>query len=113
MGRKRESEMGQMYLQRFAYRDGVSKSELDTTWGEAFKTFAQSGNWGGVDKGVTHHKTYGTGWGGYILVEADDPDAFGRYVAHHNQTYGHVVNVTWEPLFDMDKAFEDVIGNLR
>jgi hypothetical protein len=34
-------------------------------------------------------------------------------VAHHNQTYGHVVNVTWEPLFDMDKAFEDVIGNLR
>jgi len=53
--------MGQMYLQRFAYRDGVSKSELDAAWAEAFKTFARSGNWGGVDSGVKHHQTYGTG----------------------------------------------------
>src|SRR4051794_23652392 len=57
------SRMGQMYLQRFAYRDGVSKSEFDETWAEAFRAFARSGNWGGVDKEVTHHKTYGTGWG--------------------------------------------------
>lgn len=38
--------MGQIYLQRFAYRAGVSKAELDRVWGEAFKTFAQAGNWG-------------------------------------------------------------------
>jgi len=28
------------------YRDGVAKAELDQAWGEAFKTFAQAGNWG-------------------------------------------------------------------
>jgi hypothetical protein len=36
--------MGQMYLQRFAYRDGASKAELDAAWTEAFKAFARSGN---------------------------------------------------------------------
>jgi hypothetical protein len=45
--------MGQMYLQRFANRDGISKSALDQAWEEAFKAFAQTGNWGGVDGGVT------------------------------------------------------------
>jgi hypothetical protein len=105
--------MGQMYLQRFAYRDGVIKSELDQAWAESFKTFAKTGNWGGVDKGVTHHQTYGTGWGGLVLIEVEDPDAFGRYQAYHNQTYGHVVHVTWEPLFDMDRAFEETIRNSR
>ena len=103
--------MGQMYLQRFAYRDGVTKAALDEAWAEAFKIFARTGNWGGVDKGVTHHQTYGTGWGGYILVEVEDPDAFGRYQANHNQTYGHVVHITWEPVFDMDGAFEETIRN--
>lgn len=103
--------MGQMYLQRFAYRDGVTKSALDQAWAESFKTFARSGNWGGVDHGVKHHQTYGTGWGGYALIEVDDPDAFGRYQIHHNQTYGHVVQITWEPVFDMDRAFEETIRN--
>ena len=64
--------MGQMYLQRFANRDGVSKSELDQAWAEAFKAFAQTGNWGGVDGGVKHHQTYGTGWGGLVLIEVED-----------------------------------------
>jgi hypothetical protein len=105
--------MGQIYLQRFAYREGVSKAELDRVWGEAFKTFAQAGNWGGVEAGVTHHQTYGTGWGGYVLIEVEDPEAFGRYQAHHNGTYGHVVEITWEPLFDMDKAFEPTIRDLK
>jgi hypothetical protein len=105
--------MGQMYLQRFSYRDGLEKSELDRAWGEAFKAFAQAGNWGGIDKGVTHHHTYGTGWGGYILIEVDDPDAFQQYQAFHLQTYGHVVVVTWEPLFDMDATFESTIQGLR
>ena len=105
--------MGQKYLQRFAYRDGISKSELDAAWAEAFKAFARSGNWGGVDRGVKHHQTYGTGWGGYILLEVDDADAFARYQAHHNQTYGHVVAVTWEPVFDMDSAFSETINALK
>jgi hypothetical protein len=101
--------MGQMFLHKFAYRDGVAKSELDQAWGEAFKAFARTGNWGGVEEGVTHHQTYGTGWGGYALVEADDPEAFGRYQLYCNSTYGHVAHTTFEALFDMDAAFEDVI----
>ena len=105
--------MGQMYLQRFAYRDGVHKAELDQAWAEAFKTFAKTGNWGGVEKGVTHHQTYGTGWGGLVLIEVEDPDAFGHYQAYHNKTYGHVVQITWEPLFDMHREFEETIRNSR
>jgi len=54
--------MGQMYLQRFANRDGISKADLDQAWDGAFKAFARTGNWGDVDSGVTHHQTYGTGW---------------------------------------------------
>jgi hypothetical protein len=105
--------MGQMYLQRFAYRDGRSKADFDATWAEGFKAFARSGNWGGVDAGVTHHRTYGTAWGGYVLIEADDPEAFARYQAHHLQEYAHVVHVTWEPVYDMDAAFAPTIEQAR
>ena len=51
--------------------------------------------------------------GGYVLIEVDDPEAFGRYQAHHNQTYGAAVVVTFEPLFDVDKAAEETIAALR
>ncbi|MGY1640808.1 DUF3303 domain-containing protein [Geodermatophilus sp. SYSU D00703] len=105
--------MGQVYLHRFAYRDGVSKAELDAAWAEAFRSFAKSGNWGGVESGVRHHKTWGTSWGGYILVEVDDPEAFTRYQTHHLQEYGHVVHITYEPLYDMDEAFASTVAALR
>jgi uncharacterized protein DUF3303 len=105
--------MGQVYLQRFEYRDGTPKGELDRVWGEAFKAFAQTGNWGGVQEGVTHHQTYGTAWGGYVLIEVEDPEAFARYQVFHHSTYGHVVTVTWEPVFDMDRAFEETIRGLK
>jgi hypothetical protein len=105
--------MGQMYLQRFVYSAGVTKSALDQAWGEGFKAVARTGNWGDVDGGVTHHQTYGTGWGGYVLIEVEDPEAFGRYQAFHNDKYGHVVHVTWEPLWDMDRAFEATIRELK
>lgn len=105
--------MGQMYLQRFAYRDGAGRVEVDQAWAEAFKAFAKSGNWGGVESGVRHAGTYGTAWGGYVLIEVDDPEAFGRYQAHHNQTYGHAVVITFEPLYDLDKAAEEAIAALR
>src|SRR5436190_1242778 len=59
--RSRRRPMGQIYLQRFVYSAGVTKAALDQAWGEGFKAFAQTGNWGGVDSGVTHHQTYGTG----------------------------------------------------
>ncbi|WP_436703689.1 hypothetical protein [Geodermatophilus sp. CPCC 205761] len=29
------------------------------------------------------------------------------------KTYGHVVHITLEPLYDMDKAFESVINSMK
>src|SRR5215470_14124911 len=78
--------MGQLYVQRFEYRGAPSKTEFDQAWGIALQTFAKSGNWGGVENGVRHIKTYGTAWGGYALLEVDDPEAFARYQAHHIRT---------------------------
>jgi hypothetical protein len=97
--------MGQTYIQRFEYRGAIDKAEFDRTWSGALKTFAEYGNWGGVDKGVRHIKTYGTSWGGYALLEVDDPEAFARYQAHHTQNYSHMARITFEPVFDLDKAF--------
>ncbi len=104
--------MGQLYLQRFQYIGG-SKAEFDKAWSTALETFAKTGSWGGVEKGVAHIHTYGTGWGGYALIEVEDPEAFARYQAHHNQNYGHVAHITWEPLFDMDATFAPVIRTLK
>lgn len=102
--------MGQVYIQRFAYRDGATREAIDAAWAEGFKAVARSGNWGNVEKGVTHKQSYGTAWGGYVLLEVDDPEAFGQYQAYHLQTFGHVVNVTFEPVFDMDRAFADAVA---
>jgi hypothetical protein len=33
-----------------------------------------------LKKGVRHINTYGTSWGGYALIEVDDPAAFARYL---------------------------------
>jgi hypothetical protein len=97
--------MGQMYIQKFEYRGAISKAEYDHAWTGALKTFAEYGNWGAVDKGVRHIKTYGTSWGGYALLEVDDPAAFARYQAHHTQNYAHIVTITFEPVFDLDAEF--------
>ncbi|MFD0277502.1 hypothetical protein ACFVHB_26845 [Kitasatospora sp. NPDC127111] len=43
---------------------------------------------------MKHHRTYGTGGGGYVLIEVDEPDAFGRHQAFHHRTYGHVAHIT-------------------
>jgi hypothetical protein len=105
--------MGQLYLQRFEYRGAISQAEFEGVWGGALEAFAKAGNWGGVPAGVTHVRTYGTGWGGYALIEVDDPEAFARYQAHHNQRYGRIATITWEPLFDMDAAFEPAVRGLK
>jgi hypothetical protein len=105
--------MGQLYMQRFAYRDGCTKAAIDEAWGNGFKAVARTGNWGHVEKGVTHKGTYGTAWGGYVLIEVDDPEAFGRYQAFHLQNYAHVVTLTFEPLWDMDSGFAETVNSLR
>jgi len=104
--------MSQLYFQRFKYRGAPSKAKFDQAWGVALQTFAKYGNWGGVETGVRHLKTYGTAWGGYALI-VDDPEAFGRYQAHHNQNYGHVARITFEPVFDFDAAFAQRVSEIR
>jgi hypothetical protein len=103
--------MAQLYLQRFEYL-GSSKADFDQAWGVALQAFAKAGNWGGVEAGVRHVKSYGTGWGGYALVEVDDPAAFARYQAFHNENYGHVARNTFEPLFDLDAAMAEKVGQI-
>jgi hypothetical protein len=104
--------MAQLYLQRFEYL-GSSKAEFDQAWGIALQSFARSGNWGGVEAGVRHVKSYGTAWGGYALIEVDDPAAFARYQAHHNENYGHMARVTFEPLFDLDAVMAPRVAEIR
>jgi hypothetical protein len=104
--------MSQLYLQKFEYR-AATKSEFDQAWTTALQTFAKTGNWGGAEAGVHHIKTYGTAWGGYVLIEVDNPDAFGRYQLHHNLNYGHMVQITFEPIFDLDAALEQRVREMR
>ena len=97
--------MTQLYLQRFEYR-AATKSEFDQAWTVALQTFTKTGNSIGAvrNSGVRHIKSYGTAWGGYVLIEVDDADAFGRYQVHHAMNYGHMADITFEPLFDLDAA---------
>ena len=37
-------------------------------------------------------------------MEVDDADAFGRYQLHHAMTYGHMADIIFEPIFDLDVA---------
>lgn len=105
--------MGQLYVQRFENWSAVSKTEFDQAWGVALETFARSGNWGGVEKGVKHLRTYGTSWGGYVLIEVEDTEAFARYQMHHYQHYAHVARITFEPVVDMDAAFAPTINEIK
>lgn len=104
--------MAQLYLQRFEYR-AATKSEFDQAWTIALQTFARTGNWGGAETGVRHIKTYGTAWGGYVLIEVDDADAFDRYQLHHAMSYGHMADITFEALFDLDAAMAHRVGEMK
>jgi hypothetical protein len=92
--------MGQIYIQKFEYRGSPTKAEFD---GEAF---GKTGNFGGVESGVRHIKTYGTAWGGYVLVEADDSAAFSQYQAYHAQNYSHIAHISFEPVYDLDATIQ-------
>lgn len=104
--------MTQLYLQRFEYR-AATKSQFDEAWAIALETFAKTGNFGGAESGLRHIKSYGTAWGGYVLFEVDDADAFGRYQLHHAMNYGHMADITFEPLFDLDAALAPRMADMR
>ena len=105
--------MGQLYLQRFEYRGAIDKAAFDKTWAVANKTLATTGNWGGVKKGITHHHGFGTAFGGYALIEVDDPAALDEYQIFHTNNYAHVVHITFEPLADLDKALAPLLAEIR
>jgi hypothetical protein len=104
--------MTQLYLQRFEYR-AAEKTEFDKAWEIALRTFAKTGNFGGAETGVRHLKSYGTAWGGYVLLEVDDPNGFARYQLHHAMNYGHMAAITFEPLFDLDSALAARVQELE
>jgi hypothetical protein len=104
--------MTQLYLQRFEYR-AATKSQFDDAWAIALEIFAKTGNFGGAETGIRHIKSYGTAWGGYVLLEVDDADAFGRYQLHHAMNYGHMADITFEPVFDLDAALAPRTGNAK
>jgi hypothetical protein len=47
------------------------------------------------------------------LIEVDDPEAFGRYQLHHGMNYGHMVDLTFEPLFDLDAALAPRVRDMK
>ena len=66
-----------------------------------------------AEAGVRHIKTYGTAWGGYVLLEVEDADAFARYQLHHAMSYGHMADITFEPIFDLDAALAPRIAEIK
>ena len=98
--------MGQLYMQRFEYRGAIDKAAFDAAWDVAGKTLKTSGNWGNVAAGVKHIGAYGTSWGGYTLLEVEDVKAFEAYQMFHVNNYAHMVNITFEPLTDLDTAIK-------
>ena len=86
--------------------DRPDKATFDAAWAIATKTLTTSGNWGNVEHGVKHIGAYGTSWGGYTLIEVEDPKAFEAYQMFHVNNYSHMVTVTFEPLVDLDAALK-------
>ncbi len=83
-------------MQRFEYRGTVDRVALDTAWGIANQVMAKTGNRGGVKKGIKHLHGYGTAWGGYALIEVEDPRALEEYQLFHVNNHSHLVKITVE-----------------
>lgn len=105
--------MGQLYMQRFENWSAIDKDGFDSAWGVGLESFAKSGNWGGVKEGVKHRGTYGTSWGGYVLLEVESPEAFQEYQMHHYQNYAHYFRISFEPVVDADAAFAATVEEIR
>ncbi len=94
--------MGQLYMQRFEYRGGIDKAQFDAAWSVGNDAMAKTGNWGGVENGIKHLHAFGTAWGGYALIEVEDPKALAEYQLFHVNNYAHIVTLSIDPLVDLD-----------
>ena len=105
--------MGQLYLQRFEYRGSFDRETYDATWAIGNEAMARTGNWGNVESGVKHLRAFGTAFGGYALIEVEDPAAFAEYQLFHANNYSQIVTATFEPLVDLDEALAGTIAEIR
>jgi hypothetical protein len=105
--------MGQLYILKFEAWSAISRFEFDKTWSTSIEAVGKSGNWGGVDKGIRHIGAYGTAWGGYVLFEADTPEAFAQYQLFYYRNVSHVARITIEPVVDLDEALAPAISEAR
>lgn len=105
--------MGQLYLLRYDAWSAISRFEFDKTWTTAIEAVAKAGNWGAVEKGIRHIGAWGTAWGGYVLFEAETPEAFAQYQTFHYSNYAHVARMTIEPVVDIDAAFAPAVNDIR
>jgi hypothetical protein len=105
--------VGQVYILRFEAWSAISKFEADKTWSIAVEAVARSGNWGGVKDGIRHLGAWGTAWGGYVLFEAESPDALAEYQWFHFDNVSHVARITIEPVIDLDRRFAGRIQEIR
>ena len=105
--------MSQLYLQRFEYRGAINKAAFDAAWSIGHEAVARTGNFGNVQTGVKHIHAHGTAWGGYVLLEVDDPKALEEYQLFHVNNYAHIVAITFEPLVDMDAAMAPIVAEIK
>lgn len=47
------------------------------------------------------------------MIEVEDAEDFGRYQLYHAMNYTHIVDVTFEALFDLDAALAQRVGEMR
>ncbi len=94
-----------MYMQRFENFGVLNKADFDAAWAIATEAFDRTGNFGGVETGITHHGIYSTTWGGYVLFSAETPAALAEYQKFHYQNYAHGFRITFEPVTNMGAAF--------
>jgi hypothetical protein len=43
----------------------------------------------------------------------EDANAFARYQLHHSLNYGHMVQITFEPIFGLDAALEQRVRQAK
>ena len=95
--------MTQLYMQRFEYRP-CDKKTFDEAWAIANEAMEKTGNWGNVETGITHRYGFMTSWGGYGLIEVEDPAALNEYITFHTNSYAHMADISFDPVVDLSKV---------
>src|SRR5438093_13766730 len=100
-------------MQHVVKRGEIDRDVFGATCGIAHDVMAKTGNWGGVKKGIKHLHGYGTSWGGFALIEVEDPQALVEYQLFHVNSYSHMVTITFEPLVDLDDALAPIYAQIK